>query len=197
MKKKNFAIASLLLCLSLSTFGQEEQEAQKSTTIDSQFTSLIEKSNTYQSYKVIKISELGILQRNIRDSISSLKSTIADSESIITEQNNKINSSTQQVDALNTDLEQTQKNVENISFLGIATQKSSYKTIMWALVGILLFISIFLFFRFKKSGSDTKEAKEKLSETEIELDNLRKRSLEREQKVRRQLQDEINKNKMK
>lgn len=197
MKKKNLALASLLLCLSLSTFAQEDQEARKSTTIDSQFTSLIEKSNTYQTYKVIKISELGVLQRNIRDSISSLKSTIADSESIITEQNNQINSSTQQIDALNTELEQTQKNVENISFLGIATEKSSYKTIMWSLVGILLFLSIFLFFRFKKSDSDTKEAIGKLSETEFELDDLRKRSLEREQKVRRQLQDELNKNKMK
>lgn len=194
MKKNNFALAILLLGLSFNAIGQEEE---KSTTIDSQFTSLIEKSNTYQSYKVIKVSELGILQRNIRDSISSLKSTIADSENIITEQDNKINSTTQQIDALNIELEETQKNVKNISFLGIGTEKATYKSIMWVLVGILLFISTFLFFRFKKCHSDTKEAIGKLSETEIELDNLRRRSLEREQKVRRQLQDEINRNKMK
>lgn len=194
MKKKNLALASILLCLSFSAIGQEDK---KSTTIDSQFTDLIDKSNTYQSYKVIKVSELGVLQRNIRDSISSLKSTIADSENIITEQDNKIKSSTQEIDALNKELEETQKNVKNISFLGIATEKSTYKSIMWVLVGILLFISTFLFFRFKKSHGDTKEAIAKLSETEIELDDLRKRSLEREQKVRRQLQDELNKNKLK
>lgn len=194
MKKKNIALTALLLCLSLSTIAQEDIT---DTTIDSQFTELINKSNTYQSYKVIKITELGVLQRNIRDSIRSLKSTITDSETIISEQKAKINSSTQQIDSLNIELEQTQKNVENINFLGIPTQKSSYNSIMWSIIIILLILSSVLFFRFKKSHTDTKNARKKLEETEGELENLRKRSLEREQKVRRQLQDEINKNKMK
>ena len=51
-----------------------------------------------------------------------------------------------------------------------------------------------MFFIFKKGKRNTKNAKDKLVETQNELDNLRKRSLEREQKVRRELQDEINKN---
>jgi hypothetical protein len=40
----------------------------------------------------------------------------------------------------------------------------------------------------------TKEAKANLQEAEEELTLFRKKSLEREQKLRRQLQDEINKN---
>lgn len=192
MRKKILILCSLFIGISFTGISQEESE----NTIDSQITDLIEKSNTYQSYKVIEISNLRTLQRNIKDSISSLKTTIADSKSIILEQNNKIDSITRQIEKLNRDLAQTQEKVENINFLGIPTQKSSYNSIMWSIIIVLLLISSVLFFRFKKSHGDTKDAREKLEETEVELENLRKRSLEREQKVRRQLQDEINKNKL-
>ena len=189
MMKKIIFLSALFI--SFTGISQE----QKSHTIDSQFSDLIENSNTYQTYKVIKISELGVLQRNIRDSISTLKATITESESVILEQNNKIDSITHQIEGLNVELEQTQKKVENINFLGISTQKSTYNFIMWSIIIALLSVSSILFFSFKKRHNDTKDAREKLAETESELDSLRKRSLEREQKVRRELQDEINKNK--
>lgn len=189
MKKNIFFLSALFI--SFTGISQE----QKNNTIDTQFSDLIENSNTYQTYKVIKISELGLLQRNIRDSISSLKTTIKESESIISEQNNKIDSISHQIEGLNTELEQTQKKVENINFLGISTQKSSYNFIMWSIIIALLLVSSILFISFKKRNNDTKDARDKLAETESELESLRKRSLEREQKVRRELQDEINKNK--
>ncbi len=189
MKKKIILLSALFI-----SFNGISQE-QKNNTIDTQFSDLIENSNTYQTYKVIKISELGVLQRNIRDSISTLKTTITQSESIISDQNNKIDSITHQIEGLNIELEQTQKKVENINFLGISTQKSSYNFIMWSIIIALLLVSSILFISFKKRNNDTKDAREKLAETESELESLRKRSLEREQKVRRELQDEINKNK--
>lgn len=189
MKKMIILLSALFI-----SFNGISQE-QKNNTIDTQFSDLIENSNTYQTYKVIKISELGVLQRNIRDSISTLKTTITQSESIISDQNNKIDSITHQIEGLNIELEQTQKKVENINFLGISTQKSSYNFIMWSIIIALLLVSSILFISFKKRHNDTKDAREKLAETESELESLRKRSLEREQKVRRELQDEINKNK--
>lgn len=195
MNKKTFVLLSLLIGLSFSASAQEEGATDN--TIDFQIKDLIEKSSTYQTYKVIKTSELGILQRNIRDSISSLKAAISDSERVITEQNNQINNNTKELEALNLELEKSQKNVDNINFLWFATEKASYKFIMWSIVAVLLFISSFLFYRYKKTYSDTKEAIQRLDETESELESLRKRSLEREQKVRRELQDEINKNKNK
>lgn len=190
MTKKIFFLSALFI--GFTGISQE----QKSNTIETQFSDLIEKSNTYQTYKVIKISELGVLQRNIRDSISTLKSTITESENIISDQNSKIDSITHQIEGLHTELEQTQKKVENISLLGIPTQKSSYNFIMWSIIIALLVVSSILFISFKKRHNDTKDAREKLAETESELESLRKRSLEREQKVRRELQDEINKNKL-
>src|SRR5690625_4408362 len=191
MRKKTLFICCFLL-ISFSGISQENN----SQTVDDQISELIEKSNTYQSYKVIELNKLRVLQRNIRDSISVLKTSIATSESVILEQNNKIDSITNQIEDLNLDLAKTQDKVENISLLGIPTNKSTYNTIMLSIVLVLPHISSMVFYRIKKSHGDTKDAREKLEETEVELENLRKRSLEREQKVRRQLQDEINKNKL-
>lgn len=182
-------------CFLIISFNGISQE-NNNQTIDTQISELIEKSNTYQSYKVVELSKLRALQGNIQDSISALKTSIATSESVILEQNNKIDSITHQIEDLNLELAKTQDKVENISLLGIPTNKTTYNSIMWSIIIALLVISSILFFRFKKSHGDTKDAREKLEETEVELESLRKRSLEREQKVRRQLQDEINKNKL-
>ena len=169
----------------------------KGNTIDEQIKNLIDNSNSYQDYKVIKTSEIGKLRTNIKDSIAALKTTIVGSQTIISDQKNKIETSTNQIEVLQNDLEQTQKKVDSIEFLGYPSQKASYKTIMWSIVFVLLLLSLILFFVFKRGQRKAKDAREKLALTEIELESLRKRSLEREQIVRRELQDEINRNRLK
>ena len=190
MKKKIIYTSALFIALSFTAISQGE----KSNTIVSQFNDLIENSNSYKEFKVIKKRDLGTIQQNIQDSIVSLKKTIASSKSLILKQKNNIDSTTNQIGALKNDLEVTQKKVDNIEILGFPTHKTYYNMIMWSTIIALLFLSIIMFFVFKKGRSNTKIAKEKLTSTETELDSLRKRSLEKEQIIRRELQDEINKN---
>jgi preprotein translocase subunit SecF len=192
MKTKIFFISTLFITLGYTSIGQEE----KSNTIDEQFNDLIENSNSYQSFKVIEKKELSILQKNIHDSIAYLKTIIAGSETEISQQKSKIESFTHQIEDLKIDISQTQKKVDNIDFIGAPMQKKWYNSIVWSLIIALLFVSLILFFIYKKGRSKTKEARKKLVAIESELDSLRKRSLEREQKVRRELQDEINKNRL-
>ena len=192
MKKKIIYTSALFIALSFTAISQGE----KSNTIVSQFNDLIENSNSYKEFKVIKKRDLGTIQQNIQDSIVSLKKTIASSKSLILKQKNNIDSTTNQIGALKNDLEVTQKKVDNIEILGFPTHKTYYNMIMWSTIIALLFLSIIMFFVFKKGRSNTKIAKEKLTSTETELDSLRKRSLEKEQINRRELQDEINKNSM-
>ena len=78
--------------------------------------------------------------------------------------------------------------------MGILTSKSSYNTTMWSIILFLLVAAGFLFYRFLNSAKITNAAQLKMAEMEIELEDYRRNSLEREQKLRRKLQDEINKN---
>ena len=64
---------------------------------------------------------------------------------------------------------------------------------MWSIIiALLVFLLVFIY-KFKKSNVVTKMTKRALVDLENEYEEHRRVALEREQKVRRQLQDEINK----
>ena len=79
--------------------------------------------------------------------------------------------------------------------MGILTNKSTYTLIVFVTLGLLLLIIIVLFIKYKSGFDIIKTTKSKLDETDEEFESFRQRSLEREQQIRRKLQDEINKNK--
>ena len=60
----------------------------------------------------------------------------------------------------------------------------------------MLFLILLLFFiyKFKNSNTVTLAAKSQLADVEKEYESHKKTALEREQKVMRKLQDELNKN---
>ena len=75
--------------------------------------------------------------------------------------------------------------------------KAGYNVLMWSIIAGLLILLLFFIFKFKNSNAITRQAKFALAETEEEFEEHRKRALEREQKVMRRLQDELNKQKAK
>jgi septal ring factor EnvC (AmiA/AmiB activator) len=82
-----------------------------------------------------------------------------------------------------------------MALFGMQMSKGGYNALMLIIIAGLLALLLLFIFKFKNSNSVTKQAKKTLLETEDEYEEYRRNSLEREQKVRRQLQDEINKQK--
>lgn len=189
MKRPIILTATLLSFITIS-FAQSTKN-----TIDDQFTKMIQESNSYQSYKVVPKNQLDILQRNVRDSITQLHSTIANNNKVFQDTKTTLDSLTTKLNTTEIELNQSLERENNLEVFGVGTHKSTFQTIVWSIIGILILTLAILFYRFKKSHTDTKDALKKLSETEHELEEVRRMSLEREQKIRRQLQDEINKNK--
>lgn len=177
----------------LSITAQDSIEVRKNTLND-QMTDAFEKSNSYQEYKVIKKSQLATLRKSILDSVSNLKSQIGNQNSEVGKQRSQIDSLTDNLKRTKEDLALSREKEDGIKVLGILTSKSNYNTIMWSIIAILLLISGFLFYRFLNSHKIINAAELKIAEMEIELEDYRRNSLEREQKLRRKLQDEINKN---
>lgn len=188
MKKKLILTASLLTLTTISL-------AQNTPSIVEQFNKLIKESTNYQTYKVVKKDNLELLQRNVSDSLDVLQNEIDTNNAEILKQKASVSSLTQELEKVQNDLSIAQQRENNLEVLGISTNKTTYQTLVWTIIAVLLSSLFVLFYRFKKSHVDTKEAIKKLHETENELEELRRLSLEREQKIRRQLQDEINKNK--
>ncbi|WP_378187191.1 tRNA (guanine-N1)-methyltransferase [Aquimarina sp. W85] len=193
----------LVLILSISffqdSFAQEEQEdmsadqALKQANIEKQFSTVIKKSGRYQEYKVVKRVWIDQLKTNTLDTLKSLENRLTTSNQRISDQESKINELQQNLSATNQNLVSITEEKDTMNFLGVNMTKASYKTMMWAIVAVILALLGFFIFKFKNSNAVTLEAKKNLAETEAEFEDHRRRALEREQKVMRKLQDELNK----
>ena len=118
----------------------------------------------------------------------------------ITTQKNSLNQQQEEIAKLKSDLEETQQKLvdvtaekDAITFLGIPFSKGSYMALMWGIVAALVIALLFFIFKYKKGHSDTSEARNNLATTEKEFELYRAKSLEKEQRLGRLLQDERNK----
>ncbi len=188
---KFFKIALVLFIIQNAT--AQETPIEQPNTIENQFIELYKSSNNYQIYKVIKKNEYLKLQKNILDSIKVIKTDAASKQATINEQQNNISELQTKISTLNKDLTSSIDKEDTISFIGIPLNKATYNSIVWGIIFALLIGLAFFIFRFNNSNVVTKETKSLLAETEEEFELHKRKSLEKEQKLRRQLQDEINK----
>ena len=182
------AIAFIFL-LSLSV--TQAQDATK--TIDEQFTEVIEGSNNYQQFKVIDKVKMTRLQENAKARIDVLQTEIESLKSEMNTQQTAASKVSTDLEKIQLTLVETEEEKDAINFFGIQMSKGSYQTMMWSIIGLLLLGLVFFIFKFRSSNVLTKEAQHKLDETEVEFDEYRRKALEKEQKLGRQLQDERNK----
>lgn len=188
-------IAILLLFASTATFGQATKKFIDSGSVESQFDYLFNKSNRYQQYKVVPSTWILKLKRNVADSLKVSENEIISNYKTISSQKIKIDSLTTAIATSKETVKTLTNEKQSISLFGIQIKKGMFKTIMFSIIGVLIALLIVFIGRFKNSNSVTKEVKARLKETDEEFENHRKTALEREQKVRRQLQDELNKQK--
>ena len=192
MTIKTFFNCFLFLC---ATAGYSQNHAQIDNSIEAQFVEVIDKSNNYQKYKVIKRTKLAGLRKNILDSIEALENSIEQKDATIASQNSNITT-------LEGSLSNTQNNLDTsiekegtISLFGMTTKKGTYNFLLFSTIGVLVLALLFFVIKFKNSNIITKQTNHKLSEIEQEFDSYRQKKLEEQQQLRRKLQDEINKNK--
>lgn len=193
-------ISLLAFTASAQTDSEENKLSLNSGTINNQFEYVLKKSSGWrdergQQYKVIKINWLYELRAHTIDSLNAVHKNLVDTQDIVSAQNNEIDGLKASLSKTQTDLENTNNEKNSMSLFGLQMSKTGYNLVMWSVIGGLLALLIFFIYKFNNSNAVTKQAKNTLSEIEEEFEEHRKVALEREQKVRRQLQDEINKQK--
>jgi len=189
MKSKLFLI--LFLITSFTAFTQETIEEDSS--IEGQFNRIYRISTTYQTYKVIDNEKYVNLKSNVLDSLRKSKKLISEKENLLKTEREYIEELNLSLDKTKLDLEITLQKENSVSFFGAQLNKTTYNIILWFVI-ILLFVGLgFFVFKFSRSNILTNEAQSHLLDVEREFENHKKKSIEKEQKLRRQLQDEINK----
>jgi len=190
MMKTRIYILLFSFTVSLS-FSQENKDTKES--IENQFEEIYKKSNSYQAYKIIKKRYYQDLKQNTLDSLEQSKKIISDKNRLLFTQKNKLKKDSILLSKTTLELKDSIKREKSISFLGILVSKKFYNLLLWGIV-IILLMSLSLFIvKFIRNNRTTKKAQRNVIDLEEEFELFRKKSVQREQKLRRQLQDEINK----
>ncbi len=189
----------LILGLGLYTASLNAQQPVEDNSVQGQFETLKRKSTNYNQngkrYEVVRLLEFNALQKNVLDSITVANSTITTLKGTIAENETEISSLNSKLSEATTNLNRLTEEKDSMSFFGSLVAKSTYKLITWSITLVLLILLALFVYRFRNSNALTLQAKTALADLEEEYEQHRRRALEREQKISRKLQDEINKNK--
>jgi preprotein translocase subunit SecF len=186
---------SLLFSLFISCFLSLTAWSQKDLTngsVEEQLEYVESSSNNYQQFKVIEKTKYTTLKNQVVDSVKKLEAQIEDIESQLALTKANAKDYTVKLTATQDSLTETRALQQRMRWIGIPMEKPMYRFIMWGIIGILLAILLITLVRFRVNNGKTKEAKTDLEKLQEEFEQHRKAALLREQKLRRELQDEIN-----
>lgn len=168
-------------------------EEAKPTTLEGVFQQLIDRSGTWQNFKMLDRGKLAAFQRSMTDSINGVRSQLVAEKQKVKENEATIKELNDKITEIQAALDQTKDQKDSVSFFGALVSKGLYNTIMWGIVLALASLLVLYIYKFSNGNVVTKKSINDLNELQEEYENYRKAAIEREQKVRRQLQDEINK----
>lgn len=198
---RNFTMLAILIAVfsTGNVFGQSTttrvppKGSLTSGTIDSQFVYLYAISRTQNGIEHVRRANLEQIRKNVTDSISALTKEIADLKTKEGSQLATVGALTDSLGRVQSELLTARQEKDSFSFIGISLHKSTYSLIMWGIVVLLAAALATFIYRFNQSHVVTRDTKKAIADLQEEFDQHRKKAMEKEQKLKRQLQDEINK----
>lgn len=195
---KTILLGLALFAGSMLWSQEEEQESSlEGGTIESQFEFLYRKSGNYNAegrqYEVVRRIQLNKIRDNILDSLNKARAEARELNATITRQDGTIEDLNGKLENTTNQLSDVTAEKDSMSLFGVQVSKITYNLILWTIIGALLLFLLLFIYKYRRSNVLTQEAKVKLADVEAEYEDHRRKALEREQKISRQLQDEINK----
>ena len=176
-----------------STTEVSQEEKQYPTTIEGQFDELVDKSGNWEKFKLVKKESIYTFKKTLLDSIKGQKSLLREKLDTISVQSSRIKELNLNIQNLQSELDKEKNRNDSIDFLGLTIEKGVYSIIVWGIIVVLAILLVVFISRYTSSNSITRGALKDLEDLQNEYEEYRTKAIEREQKVRRQLQDEINK----
>jgi len=185
MRRRFVTCLILLLTTTNLIFAQEEKQMN---SLADQLGQIMRKSETYEGYKVIKTNELLQFKSSMLDSLMSYKSNIATLEIDFATLRGDFESLKAQFEQTQTQLLASQEQNASMSFLGLAVNKKSYNAVIWSFIALLIFSLGILYYRIKHVCAVVKRVKSAYSKIMDEYRTQRHQSVEKQIKLKRELQ---------
>lgn len=182
--KHSLLIISLVALLSSvvsDIWSQGIPEEFRTKPVREQLEYLEEHTRVYENFRAIREDIFQLVTKNINDSITGSKRRI---NTLIAETNglkSSIDSINNHLAGTSNDLETMTRTKNSISVLGMEVHKTTYNSIMWSILAILLLALGVGYLTFKQNRASTLRTKKELDALQKEFDDYRQKTrLERE-----------------
>jgi hypothetical protein len=190
-----YCIACICLLAAQSVFSQspalEALDGVKSP--GERYQLMKSKSQTYGDYKVIKEYILDRVWKFAIDSIQGGQSALRKADTVI----HSLQKELKYTQAALQEKEAAQAEIvyasTHISFIGIGIEKTVFVSAVLLIIFGLVFLLIIIMARMKLMALSVKDNAEQLSASHAELEDFKRKSLDRQTKLSRELQTERNK----
>ena len=184
----------VLFLLNTSVYSQTEdtQDSQQDKNLKAIYQDMLNKSENYTDYKVIKRINLDHYNKAVGDSLKSYRKEIHELKTQVNDQKSQITQLSNRIEDLETQLAKSEELRESLSFLGLELNKKTYHSIVWMIIGGLTIFGIFAYTSFTRSNKITVKTKKEYQTLNLEFEDHKKKSYDKQLKIGRELQTERN-----
>lgn len=185
-------VTLILLISPITTQAQDAEGDAGPQTLKRQFQEMLDKSESYTEYKVIKRSLLSQYSKAVQDSLNVNRNEIRSLKSKVADQQSQISTLSIRIKELEEKLAKSEELRESLSFLGINLNKATYHIVVWLIIAGLVVFGGIAYTSFMRSNMITAKSKKEYSVLEVEYEEHKKKSHEKQIKMGRELQTERN-----
>lgn len=169
------------------------EDDQGSYSLRERFTIMKTKSQNYREYKVIKESVLDGVWKIIRDSLNAKDAAIRKAKQDIAALNGQLGGVQDNLKQKEASMTEILYDSTHISVLGIDMEKGTFLTFMAILIGALAALVATVIGRMKLMTNTLQEKKLAVNMVTNEYEEYKRKAMDKQTKLSRELQDERNK----
>jgi hypothetical protein len=162
-------------------------------TLHERFLIMKTKSQTYNDYKVIKETVLDGVWKITRDSIAARKSSLAAANKTIAALKEEVSLSKSALQQKETSMQDVLFDSTHISVIGISMGKQAFLGTVGVVLVILVLLLMFVSGRLKLMYNSVKEKADLANAINGEYEEYKRKALDKQTKLSRELQNERNK----
>lgn len=166
--------------------------AQDAETLTQSFTTIKDRAQTFKDYKVIKQVTLEAFWQSVEDSLAKQRKTLAAQQAEIAAFNERMDQLKSEVAKREEAVSEIEFDSDHITVAGIAMHKATFISIFFIALSALGTLLVMSFSRSQLLSKSLKEKAESMLILSSEFEEYKHRSLEKQMKLSRELQDERN-----
>ncbi|WAC42622.1 hypothetical protein [Pedobacter sp. SL55] len=163
-------------------------------SLNGQYKFMLSRTRTSaDGYKMVAGYRLDQLWKNVIDTLRKEKATTKGLQQKLSDHEKTISYLKTEISGKEASLTENNDKINEIRFLGIAFEKGTYNIIVWSVIGVLAIALIIVVVRSGKNIAEAKHRTQLYNEVAEEYQAYKSKSVEKERKLARELQDERNK----